>query len=162
MEGLKEWKNYQQRGLSQELLERNQLNLTHTSPWDPMGGIPGCCELADVLARLLSVIVHGVWGRSPVTGEMQMLHLSSRKFGRMVQNFPGPGKYLTFIVLIKMIKRDVEDGYFTCHWHSININTYADSEDRFFWKIKEMQEDVLRRNLKAPSVLPPSAEFPNM
>lgn len=87
-----------------------------------------------------------------------MLHLSSGKF-RMVQNFPGPGKYLIFIVLIKI---DVEDGYFICHWHSTNVNTYADSGDRFFWKMKEMQGDVHTRNLKAPSVLPLFAEFPNM
>lgn len=64
-----------------------------------------------------------------------MLHISSRKLRRMVQNFPGPDKYLIFLVLIKITKPDVEDGYFTCRWHSININTYADSEEKFFQKI---------------------------
>lgn len=78
-----------------------------------------------------------------------MLHPSSGKVRRMVQNFPGPGKYLIFFVQIIMIKTDVEDGFFTCHWHSLKVNFYADSEDRFFLKIKEF-------------LLLPSAKFPNM
>lgn len=39
MKGSKEWKNYQERVESGV----TSVNSTHTSPWDPMGGVPGCC-----------------------------------------------------------------------------------------------------------------------
>lgn len=118
-----------------------------------MGGIAGCCELADALARLLCV----TYTSSLLCDSMI---LSFPEVGGDPQNFSAPGKYFIFIALTKMIKTDVEDGCFTCHWHSINVNTCADSENRFFWKTEELQGDVRRGNLKAASVLLPPADFP--